>query len=514
MAGAADTLLPVSKRAARQGNPFSHHIFDRAQCRLPRIAVLERHGDIDGAPTVAVAANEDPMTVIAKGKFVDTAEDLSQATLLPVEAYISEDYARAERDRLWRKVWLQAGRIEDIPEVGNFITYDIHDDSVLIVRTAPDIIKAYHNVCTHRGRRLVDAPAGARNAHGSKMNFVCGFHAWTFNIEGQCTYIQNQDDWNGALTDERTRLGKVQCDTWGGFLWINLDPDCEPLREYLEPAATMLDPFQLQNMRARWRNWTIFDCNWKVAMEAFNETYHVPGTHPEFMAFGDFTGWARAQGKHSHIGYDAPKGLEANKAKLRLGAGDPRISTAEMQKYTWEGVNTNTTQTLVDIAQTLPDVLPEDTPADEVLKYWLDTARATDEARGVVWPTVDPEHVAASGTSWQIFPNQQIGHAVNNMLCYQARPYGTNPDKCYFEVAVYELYPEGGAPETEWTYADPKDFPHVLQQDFSNMAAVQQGMKNVGFRGILANPKAEQAVTSLHRNLARYMGTGLQRQLD
>ena len=454
------------------------------------------------------------MNTIAKGKQVESAADLDKATVLPVEAYISEDYARAEQHKLWRKVWLQAGRVEDIPEVGNYITYDIMADSVLIIRTAPDTIKAYHNVCTHRGRRLVDTPAGKRNAWGKSANFVCGFHAWTFNIEGQCTYIQSQDNWDGALTDERTALGKVSVDTWGGFIWINLDPTCVPLRDYLEPAAAMLDPFELQNMRPRWRNWTIFDCNWKVALEAFNETYHVPGTHPEFTAFGDFTGFGKNMGLHSYIGYDAPKGLEENKAKLRLGAGDPRISTAEMQKYTWEGVNTNTTQTLVDVAQTLPDVLPEGTPADEVLKYWLDTARTIDEQRGVFWPKVDPAHVAASGTSWQIFPNQQIGHAVNNMLCYQARPFGTNPDKCYFEVAVYELYPEGGAPQTEWTYADPQDFPHVLKQDFSNMAAVQQGMKNVGYRGNLPNPKAEQAVSSLHLNLAKYMGTGFQQNLD
>jgi len=74
------------------------------------------------------------------------------------------------------------------------------------------------------------------------------------------------------------------------------------------------------------------------------------------MKFGDFRGWARAQGKHSNIGYDAPKGLEENQAKLRLGAGaDARISTAEMQVYTWEHVNTNTTKTLVDAALRLVD---------------------------------------------------------------------------------------------------------------------------------------------------------------
>jgi len=427
-----------------------------------------------------------------------------------VQDYLSEDFARAERDKLWRKVWLQAGRLEDIPEVGNYITYDILDDSILIVRTAPDTVKAYYNVCSHRGRRLVETPRGARNARGKRLKFVCGFHSWTYDLEGHCTFIMDKENWQGALTDERTRLGRVKVDTWGGWVWINLDPNSGPLREYLEPAAGMLEPFELHNMRPRWRRWLVFDCNWKVAMEAFSETYHVPGTHPEFMRFGNFVGWGRAQGKHSNIGYDAPKGLDENKAKLRLGAGsDPRKSTAEMQLYTWEHVNTNTTKTLVDAAVRLVEELPEGTPADKVLKHWLESARRDDARRGVVWPTVDPQHVGRSGTAWQIFPNFQIGHAVNNSLCYSARPYGYNPDKCIFEAAVYELYPEGQAPQTEWEYlaVDDPRWGSVLPQDFSNMAAVQRGMKNGGFRGPLPNPKTEEAVTNLHRNLARYMGT-------
>ena len=85
-------------------------------------------------------------------------------------------------------------------------------------------------------------------------------------------------------------------------------------------------------------------------------------------------------------------------------------------------MNTNTTETLYKVAQTLPEALPEGTPPAEVIKYWLETARQIGADRGVEWPVVDSEHTGKSGTSWQIFPNQQIGHAVNNMLCYQARP--------------------------------------------------------------------------------------------
>jgi phenylpropionate dioxygenase-like ring-hydroxylating dioxygenase large terminal subunit len=452
------------------------------------------------------------------GKPIATPEDLSEPMICPVEAYVSEDYARAEQDKLWRKVWQQVGRVEEIPEVGDYFTYQIQTDSFIIMRSAPDKIRALYNVCSHRGRRLVDTPPGQLCARGKRKHFICGFHGWRFDKDGHCSHIAHQEDWQGKLTDERTRLGEVKVDTWGGWIWINMDPNCEPLRDYLEPLASLLDPFRPQDMRCRWRKWIIFDCNWKVALEAFNETYHVETTHPEFMRFNQYRGWARTQGKHSNIGYDQPTGgTDQDQAKLRVGGGgDPRLKTAEMQLYTWEQVNTNTTKTLVDVAQRLQDELPEGTPAAEVSRYWLETARKEDEARGVVWPTVDPAHVAKSGTSCQVFPNFLIGHAVNNMLCYRARPHGFDPNKCIFEAAVYELFPEGQEPQTEWEFipeGDPR-WGTVLPQDFSNMHAVQEGMKNGGFRGNIPNPYAERAVASLHRNLARYMGTGAPKPLD
>lgn len=444
------------------------------------------------------------------------ADALSQPLTIGVEAYVSEEYVRAEGDKLWAKVWQQVGRVEEIPDVGNFLTYDILDDSIIVMRTAPDKIRAYYNVCSHRGRRLVDTPPGARDARGRRKQFVCGFHGWRYDLDGKCTFVSERDDWPCGLTDENTDLKKVNVDTWGGWIWINMDPECESLRQYLEPAATLLDPFQLENFRYRWRRWLVFDCNWKVALEAFMETYHVPFTHPEFNRFTTFGGWSRAQGRHSNIGYEAPKGMEENQAKLRSGGGDdPRLSTAEMQNFIWENANTNTTQTLVDAANRLADELPEGTTADQVLKHWLESARQHDAERGVVWPTVDPESVAKSGTAWQIFPNFQIGHGQNNMLCYGARPYGYDPDKCIFEVAVYELFPDGQAPETEWEYTPAGDpaWRHVLPQDFSNMAAVQQGMKARGFSGPKPNPYRERSIVNLHHNLAKYMGTGAPREL-
>ncbi|EUA43428.1 ring hydroxylating alpha subunit family protein [Mycobacterium xenopi 3993] len=91
-----------------------------------------------------------------------------------------------------------------------------------------------------------------------------------------------------------------------------------------------------------------------------------------------------------------------------------------------------------------------------MLEHWLSSARRDDAARGVLWPTIDPEHLAASGTAWQIFPNFQIGQGLTTALCYSARPHGYDPNKCIFEASCYELYPEGQEPHTEWEYLRPK----------------------------------------------------------
>lgn len=441
-------------------------------------------------------------------------EDLSEPLVLPVEAYICERYARAEGDKLWAKVWQHAGRVEEIPEVGSYITYHIGNDSILIVRSAPGTIKAFHNVCPHRGRRLVDTPSDAHSACGRAKQFGCGYHAWRFNLEGQNTFVLDKDDWKGALTDKRTRLREVKVDTWGGWIWINMDPDCIPLRQYLEPAAGLLDPFEFEKMRYRFRQWVVFDCNWKVALEAFMEPYHVAGTHPQLLKYGDFYAWSKAQGLHGNDGYDprTPQdGSAATTTVHRTGKGaDARVMIATMQKEFWETVGASTTQTLVDAAARLVDELPEGTAAQEVHHHWLASARRADAARGVVWPTIAEKQMAEAGLAWHVFPNMGMIPGPTFALCYRTRPYGTNPDKCIYEAVALERFPEGQEPKTDWKYAEPtaENWRLVIAQDFSNMIAVQQGLKSRGFEGCLPNPHQERKVTNFHRNLAHYMGTG------
>jgi phenylpropionate dioxygenase-like ring-hydroxylating dioxygenase large terminal subunit len=458
-------------------------------------------------------------------------DDLSEPLIFPVEAYISREYAEAEAERLWTKVWQQAGRVEEIPNVGNYITYNICHDSILIVRTAPDTIKAYHNVCPHRGRRLVGNNCGGgygvlpqskgeHSACGRQSRFVCSYHGWTFDLDGKAAYILDKEDWKGALSHERTSLTPVQVDTWGGWIWINMDLKAGPLRGYLEPIATLLDPFQFDKMRYRFRQWGVFDCNWKVALEAFLEPYHVAGTHPQLTKYGDFYAWSHALGLHGNDGYDTKEHTADDTAAKttvhRAAKGDDaRVTIAKMQQEFWDTIGASTTETLVKAAHRLVDELPAGTPAAEVHHHWIESAQRDDAARGVIWPEITDEQMAKAGLALSIFPNMNLIPGPTFSLYYRVRPYGTDPDKCIYEAVALDRFPEGQEPKTDWTFAeqDLSKWPYVIAQDISNMVEVQRGLKSHGFHGCLPNPWQERKVTNLHRNLARYMGTGAPRKL-
>lgn len=451
-----------------------------------------------------------------------TDEDLGEPLTYPVEAFICPEYAKAEHDKLWSKVWQMAGRLEDIPEPGMFLTYNIGDESIIVVRLDEDTLKAYYNVCPHRGRQLINSPDTSNGVRGRRKNFVCGFHGWTFDLEGNNIFVLDEQDWKGALNPERTCLSEVKVDTWGGWIYINMDPDCEPLRDFLEPAASILDHFEFEKMRYKWRQWAIYPCNWKTAIEAFMEPYHVAGTHTQLLKYGDYYAYSKPYGLHGVSGFDE-RDADAKNAQsssvTRVGRKDqdPRISTYELIRETYETVNNaSATQTLVDAAKRLVDELPEGTPGNEVIAHLMKSAKADDAARGVVWPEIPPEVMAEAGLAWSMFPNQTILQGVTFALCYRVRPYGDDPNQCIFEAYAIERFPEGEEPKPEWVYAEPtaENWGPVLAQDFANMEWVQRGMKSRGFRGTLPNPHQEQKITNFHRHLGRYMGTGTPRKLD
>lgn len=290
--------------------------------------------------------------------------DREEMTTYPVEAFLSPEYLTREKERLWPRVWQMADRVEVVPTVGDFFTYNVADESIIVVRVAqgehPGALRAFHNVCAHRGRQLIDVPPGVNSVTGNRRRFVCGFHGWTYDLEGDNTFILDPQDWarqGNGLTPDRTRLTPVRVDVWGGWVFVNMDPDAGPLRDFLGEVPRILDPFDFGKMRYKWRNWVVFDCNWKTALEAFMEPYHVTGTHTQLLEYGEYYAYSKQYGLHGVSGFDqrdaALRAIGGSSSTMRAGKGDDaRISTYELTRENWETVNNaSTTWTLVQAAR-------------------------------------------------------------------------------------------------------------------------------------------------------------------
>ena len=324
---------------------------------------------------------------------------------IPVEAFVSADYARAENDKLWSKVWQIACREEELPNVGDYVTYDILDESIIVIRSAPGEISAYYNVCPHRGRRITKGCGHAQRLH-------CRFHGWGWDIKGNSTYVLDAEDWGDAVAPDKIALKHVKVDTWGGWVWINMDPDCVSLEEYLGPAWSILGKLKFERMRYRWRQWLHFPCNWKTALESFIESFHVDGTHPQLLEWGSNRWWCRTGGLHSWHGVGAARGTaeRAGSGSITVSAEDgqdPRVTMAELFTELWTTVGT-TTQTMVDAANRLVDELPEGTPPEVVAGHLMQQAAIADAGRGVFWPEITPQEYFDAGLDWHIFPNSAI----------------------------------------------------------------------------------------------------------
>jgi len=196
---------------------------------------------------------------------------------VPLEPYGSQEFFERERERVFRRAWLMVGRIEELPEPGCFVRKDIEllSTSVLLTHSKGGAIRAFHNVCSHRGTQVVAAEAGKAS------RFVCPYHLWTYGNEGQLIGIPDESSFF-AVEKKNCGLTPVAVDTWEGFIFINLQPEPEvSLLEFLGPLAEhMVDvPFTFAD------NCFVVEAeikaNWKVVSDAFLESYHIPAIHPE-----------------------------------------------------------------------------------------------------------------------------------------------------------------------------------------------------------------------------------------
>lgn len=194
---------------------------------------------------------------------------------LPVDPVLSEDYFERERERIFKRSWLNIGRAEEVLRPGNYIVKDIPvlNASVVVVRSQDGVIRSFHNVCRHRGNRVVNDRAGAAQA------FMCGFHGWTYDPEGRLVYVPDEDQFHN-LKKEELSWRPVATDVWEGFVFINLDPTpAETLRDYLGELDQSLSGFPFGLMLPVAGYAAEVQVNWKIFMDVFQECYHVSFIH-------------------------------------------------------------------------------------------------------------------------------------------------------------------------------------------------------------------------------------------
>ncbi|HVA76316.1 MAG TPA: aromatic ring-hydroxylating dioxygenase subunit alpha [Candidatus Binataceae bacterium] len=418
------------------------------------------------------------------------------ASEVPIERYLSREFFNLEVERLWKRVWQMACREEEIAEIGDHVIYEIAGMSFIVVRSAPSKIKAYYNACLHRGRML-------RESGGSRASeFRCPFHGFAWNIDGSLRHVPCQWDFP-RLKPEQWNLPEVKVGRWGGFVFINMDPTCEPFEQFL--GAELTEQFQRWPLDRRFKQahvGKILRCNWKVAQEAFMEAFHVVATHPQLLAgIGDANSQYDVWGNFS-------RAITAN------GTPSPHLQ--------WKPTEQAMFDAMVDRRLGEPPIVEigEGMTARQVAAIGGRAALAS--ALGESVEQLSDAEIVDS-FYYTVFPNFHPWGAYNR-ITYRFRPYGTEVDQSIMECMYLAPYKEGEkpppasvhmlGPDDDWCEAPELGFlARVFNQDTFNLAKVQEGLKTAKRKTVTLADYQETKIRHFHYLLEQWLSIphGVQR---
>lgn len=418
---------------------------------------------------------------------------------VPVERFFKQEYHDLEVERIWKKAWQWVCREEDIPEVGDYIVYDVAELSFIIMRVAEDAYKAYWNACPHRARKL-------REFDGKCVTEIrCMFHGFAWQIDGSIKEIPSGWDFPGTK-NEFGRLDEARTGTWGGFVFINPDDDSEPLADFL---GEMPEHFENSNhdFSKRWKQVHVvadIPANWKVVQEAFLEAWHVNTTHPQLVFGGnegepsgtrwdDFGNWMRA----------APA-LPTDMYKSPPDWAPPAESEQQAVDSHWD----------VNLNQTPDDVVQEGQSAAEVI-----AGRMREFYRDIIGDKVDEYHDVHmfGGEMVHVWPNFHPWGGLSRLV-YRFRPYRDNPQRALMDIILLAPWPEDKPrpPPAPIHYLGPDEpisnapelgmLARVFLQDMANMPRVQEGLKTSKQGYVILSNANEAPVRHLHNLYNQWMG--------
>ena len=194
---------------------------------------------------------------------------------IPIEPYISQEYFDREHERIFKRAWLNVGRVEEIPKAGDYIVREVPicNASIIVVRGKDEMIRAFHNVCQHRATRLI------WDEQGCASRFACKYHGWTYSSEGNLIGVPEEEMFFDLKKNE-IGLTPVAVDTWEGFIFINLNVQPkETLQQHLGELVDLLKGYPFGQLPVCFSFKADLKCNWKVIVDSQQEGYHAKMLH-------------------------------------------------------------------------------------------------------------------------------------------------------------------------------------------------------------------------------------------
>ncbi len=401
-------------------------------------------------------------------------------TLVPADRYYSAAFAQLEVERMWPRVWQIACTVDHVAEPGDYFEYRCGLYSVLIVRGDDGTLRAFQNVCRHRGNSLC---AGS----GSDLRELrCGYHGWTWDLAGVLKRVPNRKGF-GTLPLGRLPLFAVRVDTWERLVFVNLDLAAPSLADYLEAVPDDIAWLGLGDFRCYATMTVDVDANWKTIADGFSETYHIQTLHPELHRCMDDV--YAPQVIWGHTG----------KSEQLYGVPSPRLEQVPSDAEVWDDY-VRTQGALMGVAEGTP--FPGGQPVIEVI---ADHIRAFAAGRGVDLSWASTDRVMRLH-QYNIFPNMTLLANADHLTVLASRP-GADPDHGELVMMLWTRMAPG-APRCEPAdvrlTADEAEPGLVLTQDISVLAGLQRGLHQPGLTHITLSNE-ERRVINMHRNLEHYL---------
>ncbi|MBJ19469.1 MAG: aromatic ring-hydroxylating dioxygenase subunit alpha [bacterium] len=418
---------------------------------------------------------------------------------IPAARYYDREFYELECERLWPHVWQMACRLEEIPDTGDFVEYENVGQAIFVVRQDDGSVKAFHNSCRHRGTRLVEDRGSCRDG------IVCPFHGWCWDLDGSNREVYAPTLFDISNLDPvHLKLRECRVELWGGSAFICMDEDAPPLRDSLEPFASFHEARGVDQMRTEWWYSTVLPVNWKLAMEAFMESYHVAQTHPQMIA------------RSSGAGDGAQDGLTTRKVGevlTRAASSDQVIeSSLYFMRTLNKGMSSMVHQKDIHVAEGLRDTKLPDDPT-EASQEWNrrlnDAITSWNRSSGIALP--DQNELSERGLISVVnygFPNFFLLPMYGNAASYRVRPLG--PEECLFEIWGLTMFPEGEAPKKSLRTPvpmapdDPR-WPDIPRQDFANLPLQQTGLHSASFEFMQLSSRIEGMISNYQRLIDGYI---------